>query len=123
MNSLNTGTEVRAAIKIVKWNPSVFPIGDMFRNMVKTSPYLSTTIFTASFIAVGTIQCIECAKRVGDFYPTRESIFADGIGTLAATFRMLAMLFLVFCQRKRWIEEREEELDHITTEERSQWNK
>jgi len=48
-------------------------------------PYLSTTIPTAISIAIGTIQYIESARRAGDFYPTQEAMFADGIGTLTAS--------------------------------------
>ncbi len=47
--------------------------------------YLSTTIPTAISIAVGTLQCVESARRAGDFYPTREAMFVDGIGTLIAS--------------------------------------
>jgi AGZA family xanthine/uracil permease-like MFS transporter len=57
----------------------------MFANINEITPYLSTTIPTAISIAIGTIQCVESAKRAGDFYPTREAMFADGIGTLIAS--------------------------------------
>ena len=57
----------------------------MFENLNEITPYLSTTIPTAISIAIGTIQCVESAKRAGDFYPTREAMFADGIGTLIAS--------------------------------------
>ncbi|CAF1172214.1 unnamed protein product, partial [Didymodactylos carnosus] len=80
--SVNTGENVRNAAKLVQWYPPVFPVGNMFQNMAKISPYISTTISTAVSIAVGTIQCVESARRAGDFYPTRESMFADGVGTL-----------------------------------------
>lgn len=53
--------------------------------MNEITPYLSTTIPTAISIAVGTIQCVESARRAGDFFPTREAMFADGIGTLIAS--------------------------------------
>ena len=58
----------------------------MFKHMNRIGPYLSITIPTAISIAIGTIQCVESAKRAGDFYPTRESMFADGIGTVIASF-------------------------------------
>ncbi|CAF1585505.1 unnamed protein product, partial [Rotaria magnacalcarata] len=45
-----------------------------------------TLLSTAIAIAIGTIQCVESAKRAGDFYPTHETMFVDGIGTLIATF-------------------------------------
>jgi AGZA family xanthine/uracil permease-like MFS transporter len=48
-------------------------------------PYLSTTILTAIWIAIGTIQCVQSARRAGDFYPTQEAMLADGIGTLIAS--------------------------------------
>lgn len=83
--SLNTGESVREAVKIVKPYPLVFPIQSMFSHLSEITPYLSTTIPTAISIAIGTIQCVESAKRAGDFYPTREAMFADGIGTLIAS--------------------------------------
>lgn len=58
---------------------------EMFEHIDTISLYLSTTIPTAIAIAIGTIQCVETAKRAGDFYPTREAMFVDGIGTLVAT--------------------------------------
>lgn len=57
----------------------------MFSHINEITPYLSTTIPTAISIAIGTIQCVESAKRAGDFYPTREAMFADGVGTLIAS--------------------------------------
>lgn len=83
--SLNKSSDVRNAALIVKPYPLVFPIREIFRNMNEIIPYLSTTIPTAISIAIGTIQCVESARRAGDFYPTREAMFADGIGTLIAS--------------------------------------
>jgi AGZA family xanthine/uracil permease-like MFS transporter len=82
---LNTGHEVRDAWHVVQPYPLVFPIKAMFSHINEITPYLSTTIPTAISIAIGTIQCVESAKRAGDFYPTREAMFADGIGTLIAS--------------------------------------
>ncbi|CAF3596742.1 unnamed protein product [Adineta steineri] len=84
--SLNHGSDVKAAAAVIKPYPLVFPIQEMFAHISEITPYLSTTIPTAISIAIGTIQCVESAKRAGDFYPTRESMFADGIGTLIASF-------------------------------------
>ncbi|CAF1646733.1 unnamed protein product [Rotaria magnacalcarata] len=83
--SLNKAVDVRNATLIVKPYPLVFPIQAMFSHINEITPYLSTTIPTAISIAIGTIQCVESAKRAGDFYPTREAMFADGIGTLIAS--------------------------------------
>jgi AGZA family xanthine/uracil permease-like MFS transporter len=83
--SLNKGQDVYDASRIVKAYAPAFPVQGMFANMNKIGPYLSTTIPTAISIAIGTIQCVESAKRAGDFYPTRESMFADGIGTIIAS--------------------------------------
>lgn len=82
---MNTGQDVRDASLVVKPYAPVFPISEMFKHINKIGPYLSTTIPTAISIAIGTIQCVESAKRAGDFYPTRESMFADGIGTVIAS--------------------------------------
>ncbi|UJR14306.1 hypothetical protein I4U23_001300 [Adineta vaga] len=71
---------------IIKGYAPVFPIKEMFEQIDSIRLYLSTTVPTAIAIAIGTIQCVETAKRAGDFYPTRESMFVDGIGTLIATF-------------------------------------
>ncbi|CAF1387646.1 unnamed protein product [Rotaria sordida] len=83
--SLNQAIDVKNATSIVRPYPLVFPIKAMFSHIDEITPYLSTTIPTAISIAIGTIQCVETAKRAGDFYPTRESMFADGIGTLIAS--------------------------------------
>ena len=83
--SLNTADAVRKAWVIVKPYAAVFPIKAMFSHLNEITPYLSTTIPTAISIAIGTIQCVESAKRAGDFYPTREAMFADGVGTIIAS--------------------------------------
>lgn len=84
--SLNQGQEVRDAALIIKPYAPAVTIKGVFENINRIGPYLSTTIPTAISIAIGTIQCVESAKRAGDFYPTRESMFADGIGTIIASF-------------------------------------
>ncbi|CAF2879522.1 unnamed protein product [Rotaria sp. Silwood2] len=85
ITSLNHVSAVREASHLVKGYQPVFPIKEIFDHFNTISGYLSTTIPTAVSIAVGTIQCVESAKRAGDFYPTREVMFADGMGTLIAS--------------------------------------
>jgi AGZA family xanthine/uracil permease-like MFS transporter len=85
ITSLNQASAVREAIYLVKGYAPVFPIKEIFRHFNTISGCLSTTIPTAISIAIGTIQCVESAKRAGDFYPTREAMFADGMGTLIAS--------------------------------------
>lgn len=82
---MNQISDVETSIHIVKGYAPVFPIKQMFVHMDTIQFYLSTTISTAISIAIGTIQCVESAKRAGDLYPTRESMFADGVGTLIAS--------------------------------------
>jgi AGZA family xanthine/uracil permease-like MFS transporter len=80
----------------------------MFANINEITPYLSTTIPTAISIAIGTIQCVESAKRAGDFYPTREAMFADGIGTLIASLfgSILGMTSKINnCEIKRYVDD------------------
>ncbi len=112
--SLNKGQDVRDAILIVKPYAPVFPVKGLFEHMNQIGPYLSTTIPTAISIAIGTIQCVESAKRAGDFYPTRESMLADGIGTIIASFfgsflgmtskfYLECLLILFFCYRLAYI--------------------
>ena len=84
--SLNKAGEVRNASLLVKGYAPVFTVRPLFVHINRISPYLSTTIPTAISIAIGTIQCVESAKRAGDFYPTRESMLADAIGTIVASF-------------------------------------
>ncbi|CAF1391523.1 unnamed protein product [Rotaria sordida] len=83
--SLNQGSVVHEAVHLLKFYPPVFPMKEMFQHIDTIHFYLSTTIPTAIVIAIGTIQCVESAKRAGDFYPTHEAMFVDGIGTLIAT--------------------------------------
>lgn len=83
--SLNKSEDVRAAVHVIKPYAPAFPIKAIFEHIKQVGPYLSTTIPTAISIAIGTIQCVESAKRAGDFYPTRESMCADGIGTVIAS--------------------------------------
>jgi AGZA family xanthine/uracil permease-like MFS transporter len=85
ITSLNQASAVREAIHLVRGYSLVFPIKQIFLRFNTISTYLSTTIPTAISIAIGTIQCVESAKRAGDFYPTREAMFADGMGTLIAS--------------------------------------
>jgi hypothetical protein len=70
---------------IVKPYSLPFPIKELFSHMKEIAPYLSITIPTALSIAIGTIQCVESARRAGDFYPTQEVMFADGVGTIIAS--------------------------------------
>ena len=84
--SLNTAEAVRNASLIVKPYAPSFTPRHVFTHLNRIGPYLSTTIPTAISIAIGTIQCVESAKRAGDFYPTRESMLADGLGTVVASF-------------------------------------
>ena len=70
---------------LVQAYPPVFPIKEIFTHFSTIRDYLSTTVPTAISIAICTIQCVESTKRAGDFYPTREAMFADGIGTLIAS--------------------------------------
>ncbi|CAF2625551.1 unnamed protein product [Rotaria sp. Silwood2] len=84
--SLNKGEDVRNATVVIKAYAPEFTAKAIFAHMNRIGPFLSTTIPTAISIAIGTIQCVESAKRAGDFYPTRESMFADGIGTIIASF-------------------------------------
>ncbi|CAF3736726.1 unnamed protein product [Rotaria sp. Silwood1] len=83
--SLNQSSIVQEAVHLLKFYAPVFPIRQMFQHMDTIHFYLSTTIPTAIVIAIGTIQCVESAKRAGDFYPTHEAMFVDGVGTLIAT--------------------------------------
>ncbi|CAF2979164.1 unnamed protein product [Rotaria sp. Silwood2] len=83
--STNEAQAVRDASKLVKPYAPVFPVRGMFENMNRIGPYLSITIPTAISIAIETVQCVESAKRAGDFYPTREAMFADGMGTILAS--------------------------------------
>ena len=83
--SLNQAQDVREATNYVRAYAPAFPVREMFQTMNRIGPYLSTTIPTAISIAIGTIQCVESAKRAGDFYPTRESMLADGIGTIVGS--------------------------------------
>lgn len=82
---LNTSSTVIESISHIKGYDPVFPIKEIFNHFNTVSKYLSTSIPTAISIAVGTIQCVESAKRAGDFYPTREVMFGDGVGTLLAS--------------------------------------
>ena len=83
--SLNQGSVVQEALSLIQGYAPVFPIKEIVTHFNTVSVYLSTTIPTAISIAIGTIQCVESAKRAGDFYPTREAMFADGIGTIIAS--------------------------------------
>lgn len=82
---LNHPADVRASTQYVTPYGLQFPLKEIFNNLNEITPYLSITIPTAISIAIGTIQCVESAKRAGDLYPTRESMFADGVGTLIAS--------------------------------------
>ncbi|CAF1239481.1 unnamed protein product [Adineta steineri] len=97
---------VVAAAAIIKRYPLVFPVQEMFAHIHEITPYLSTVIPTAISIAIGTIQCVESAKRARDFYPTRESMCVDGIRTLIGSFfgSILGMTtFIGHPAFKKWV--------------------
>ncbi|UJR38027.1 hypothetical protein I4U23_030709 [Adineta vaga] len=83
--SLNKAQDVRDTSLVIKAYAPAFPIRTIFSHINQIGPYLSTTIPTAISIAISTIQCVESARRAGDFYPTREAMFADGIGTIISS--------------------------------------
>ena len=83
--SLNDIARVHEAYRLMQGYTLIFPVKEMFKYMDEILPYLSTTIPAAVANGVVTIQCVESARRAGDFYSTREAMFADGIGTMISS--------------------------------------
>ncbi|WP_326502079.1 NCS2 family permease [Methylomicrobium sp. Wu6] len=61
--------------------------GDLFQALVAKDSlsYLSVIVPMGLFNLIGSLQNIESAEAAGDSYPTRSSLAANGLGTLAAS--------------------------------------
>ena len=54
----------------------------VWRHLGDAKEYLGVILPVALTNLVGTIECVESAERAGDAYGMRESMVADGVGTL-----------------------------------------
>eukprot|EP00300_Choanocystis_sp_HF-7_P027306 c32396_g1_i1.p1 GENE.c32396_g1_i1~~c32396_g1_i1.p1 ORF type:complete len:610 (+),score=131.26 c32396_g1_i1:72-1901(+) len=80
---VSTAQDVRDSTKLLGWNPPRFTVTEIISSLKETSKYLSVVVPVALTVAVGTIQCVESAAQGGDEFSLRESMIADGFGTVA----------------------------------------
>jgi adenine/guanine/hypoxanthine permease len=70
----------------VGWFPPVLVLGDLWAAVAHgdLALYFSIILPMGLFNVVGSLQNLESAEAAGDRYPTRSSLAANGLGTLAA---------------------------------------
>lgn len=71
----------------IRWYWPIPVAGDLLQALVSKDSlsYLSVIVPMGLFNLIGSLQNIESAEAAGDSYPTRSSLAANGIGTLAAS--------------------------------------
>ena len=66
--------------------PPVLALGDLWASIARGDlvSYVSIIVPMGLFNVLGSLQNLESAEAAGDTYPTRSSLAANGLGTLAA---------------------------------------
>merc|ERR1712070_310192 len=59
-------------------------MGDLFGAIQQLGPYLGVTIPVAVTAAANTLMCWQTATKNGDMFSLRETMIADGVGTMIA---------------------------------------
>lgn len=85
-SGLNDKQAVRDAAKLVKWWGPVWTADEMFQDFAEISDFLGIVIPIGISATATTLMCLVSAKEAGDPFPVRESMVADGIGTMIASF-------------------------------------
>jgi AGZA family xanthine/uracil permease-like MFS transporter len=83
---LNKGSDVEAAAELVKWYGPDWSADDLFADFSEVGDYLGIVIPIGISATATTLMCLVSAKSAGDPYPVRETMIADGIGTMIASF-------------------------------------
>lgn len=58
----------------------------MFEDFAEIGNYLGIIIPLGISAATSTLMCLVSAKQAGDPFPVRETMIADGIGTIISSF-------------------------------------
>ncbi len=83
---LNDKRAVQDASKLVKWWGPVWTADELFQDFGEVKDYLGIVIPIGISAAATSLMCLVSAKEAGDPFPVRESMIADGIGTMIASF-------------------------------------
>ena len=83
---LNEGDAVDAAADNVKWWGPDWSADELFADFDLVKDYLGIVIPLGISAVAGTLMCLVSAKNAGDPFPVRETMIADGIGTILSSF-------------------------------------
>eukprot|EP00977_Amphora_coffeiformis_P025298 scaffold19220_cov180-Amphora_coffeaeformis.AAC.3 len=83
---LNEKQDVEDAAELVKWYGPDWSADDMFADFAEVGDYMGIVIPIGISATATTLMCLVSAKSAGDPYPVRETMIADGIGTMIASF-------------------------------------
>ncbi|CAN0269832.1 unnamed protein product [Phaeothamnion confervicola] len=79
---LNKKSEVDDAVDLIKWYGPYWSAKELFENFSLVSSYLGIVIPIGIAATATTLMCLVSAKTAGEPYPVRETMIADGIGTM-----------------------------------------
>eukprot|EP00929_Paragymnodinium_shiwhaense_P014397 TRINITY_DN122303_c0_g1_i1.p1 TRINITY_DN122303_c0_g1~~TRINITY_DN122303_c0_g1_i1.p1 ORF type:complete len:596 (-),score=107.01 TRINITY_DN122303_c0_g1_i1:242-2029(-) len=80
---VTTPDDVSEAMNLLGWHPCMVTF-EAFDNFSQVASYLPVVFPVALTVSVGTIQCREVARKVGDEYNLRASMLGDGLATVIA---------------------------------------
>jgi len=83
---LNDPETLKSAAGLVRWLGPDWSGDELFSNFGIIANYLGIVIPIGISATATTLMCLVSAKTAGDPYPVRESMIADGIGTMIASF-------------------------------------
>ena len=83
---VNEVSAVQDAAKLVKWWGPKWVADEMFADFSTIKDFLGIVIPIGISAAATTLMCLVSAREAGDPFPVRESMIADGIGTMLAAF-------------------------------------
>jgi AGZA family xanthine/uracil permease-like MFS transporter len=79
---LNEGQAVKDAAKLVKWWGPDWSASELADGFSLVKDFLGIVIPIGISATASTLMCLVSAKNAGDPYPVRETMIADGIGTM-----------------------------------------
>jgi len=83
---LNKAEDVSKAANLVQWYGPTWTATEMFEDFAEIGNYLGIIIPLGISAATSTLMCLVSAKQAGDPFPVRETMIADGIGTIISSF-------------------------------------
>ena len=83
---LNESEAVEDAVDLVQWYGPDWSADELFADFDLVEDYLGIVIPIGIAATASTLMCLVSAKNAGDPFPVRETMIADGIGTMIASF-------------------------------------